>query len=646
MLSLARPHGYVFFTSVYLRKLCALAAPLLDFEDRRFQNCFNVSDPLHAFDFSNSADILLQKCTSLQPGDLSSCRHMLASLAYIGLDSLPFAADHLIRFFSFCGNLQEADVVFSKVARPTLYTWNSIISAHSDLGDGSTCIAMYVRLQKEGLKPDKCTFFAVLKACSVNLMILEGRLIHNLLVLCAITSVELLGITLMDMYAKGGYLEDAHRLFQHLPVKDLVSYNIMISAYAQSGHGYCALELYEELALQPMSPNSITYACILKVCCDLCEIKRGMKIHSDLIKLGLDADVFVGSGVLHMHAKFGSLQSAEKVFFKISRPNVVSWNVLLKAYTHSKVGYLVYQAFERMQHEGIQPDEVTFLYLAQYCSDPADIYLGKLIFNEIIKRGFDRNILIINTVIDMYIKMGELEEGCDVFNRLKERDVVSWNVMLMGYVEQGNVFSMLTFLGKMQSHGIKANGFTYACVVKACCDAGSMSVGKLIHERLVHENIEIDLVLGNVLIEMYAKCGCPEIAHVILDDLPAPTVSSWNALISGYALCGNTYMVNYCLRDMKSHALKPNSSTLTSVITACSHAGQVKLGAHYFYLLQEDYDIETNIDHYNTLVDLLCRTGFLKEAEALFQTMPSSLDASGRTSLLSGQTKYGDIMVE
>ncbi|MCO5549375.1 hypothetical protein L7F22_002846 [Adiantum nelumboides] len=586
-------------------------------KEGHLQNVVAPSNLQHASSFCSSADLLLQECTRSQIADLSSCRFLYASLASIGLNSLPFAADHLLRAFSLLGSLREADMVFSKVAKPTLYTWNSIISAHLEHGDADSCLTLYWHLQEEGLKPDKCTFFAALKACSADLMILEGRLIHQHILRSALESVEVLAITLIDMYTKGGCLEDADSVFKDLPFKNVVSWNVMISGYAQAGEGRRALQFYTDLLRKRIVPNSFTYACILKVCTDLQARREGMEAHMDIVKLGIECDVFVGSAIVHMHAEFGSLNSAWMLFLKISNPNVVSWNALFDHYTQSDDGLLVCQLFERMQQEGVKPDEVTCLCVVKYCSNAGNIQLGKIIHDEIIKRGFERNLFISNTIIDMYNKVGNIEDGLSVFDGLVERDVVSWNAMLLGYAEHGNAFSVLALFDEMQSKGMKANEFTYACIVKACCGTGSRDLGRIVHEQILHDKVEVDLVLGNVLIDMYARCGSPEVAHVVLDDLAAPNVLSWNALISGYALLGNACMVDWCLQDMHLQGLKPNGGTLTSILTACSHGGQVKVGSRYYHLLQNKYGITTNIEHCNSLVDLFCRTGHLKEAEAV-----------------------------
>ncbi|KAI5068452.1 hypothetical protein GOP47_0016797 [Adiantum capillus-veneris] len=225
MLFLPRLHSRSFFTA--LRSVDDLPSPpsVCHLQDVIAQSKL----PHRTSSFCYSADLLLHECTRSPPADLSSCRSIHASLANIGLDTLSFAADHLLRAFSLLGSLPKADLVFSKVIRPTLFTWNAIISAHSEHGDADSSLMLYRHFHEEGFNPDKFTFFAVLKACSVDLLIAEGRLIHKQILLGDLAWVEVLAITLMDMYAKGGCLEDADRVFQNLPFKNVVSWNVMIS---------------------------------------------------------------------------------------------------------------------------------------------------------------------------------------------------------------------------------------------------------------------------------------------------------------------------------------------------------------------------------------------------------------------------------
>lgn len=596
---------------------------------------------MHAAKFSDSADFLLRECTQLRE-DLSTCRQVHASLVNMGLDAHALVADHLVRAFALSGSLSEANMVFYKVMKRSLYTWNAIISAHTEFGDWEIALLMYHQLQQEGLIPDKCTFFAVLKACSAKLMIEQGRLVHEHIIQCALASVEVLAITLIDMYAKGGYLEDARRIFDDSSNQNVVSWNVMISRYAQAGECHHALKLFEKLPSKHVVPNRVTFACILKVCCELDARGHGMAIHREVVKLGLESDVYVGSTIVDMHTNFGSLESAYMLFLKLPNPNLVSWNVILKGYAQSKDRLVVLQLFERMQQQGVKPDNVTFLCIIKSCSGTGDIQLGNIVHGQIIEFGFESDLSVGNSVIDMYTKVGILEDGRHVFNNLSNRDVVSWNAMLAGYVEHATAFSALAFFEEMQRKGMKANEFTYACIVKVCCNTGSINLGKIIHEQILQARIELDLVLGNTLIDMYARCGSPEIAHIVLDDLPAPDVLSWNALISGYALCGNTCMMDWCLKDMQSQGLKPNGGTLTSILVACGHGGQIRVGTRYFYSMQKDYGITPNNEHFNSMADLLCRTGCLKEAEFLLQTMPLCIDNSGWTSLLAACRMYGN----
>eukprot|EP00250_Pteridium_aquilinum_P021518 c25151_g4_i1 orf=152-709(+) len=174
---------------------------------------------------------LLQKCS--QAKDLDGGRHAHSLLLAHGLDSVGILCDHLLRLFASCGSLLEVNLVFTRMATPSLHTWHAIISAYSSLGDHHNAIVLYHTMQSEGFEPDKFIYSCVLKACGSSRAIVQGRLVHIETIRTGIDKEDVMLTTIADMYAKCGSLKDAYNVFDGLPNKSVVLWGAMIAGYAQ-----------------------------------------------------------------------------------------------------------------------------------------------------------------------------------------------------------------------------------------------------------------------------------------------------------------------------------------------------------------------------------------------------------------------------
>lgn len=235
---------------------------------------------------------LLQCCIKRKV--LTAARQVRSLMVNTGLDSITFLRDHLIRLFALCGSLHEANEIFGKVAKPSIYTWNAIISAHEKLGEGKEIFKLFCKMQDDGLRPDKVTFLCILKASGSIGSLQQGRLIHNEVIEKALDADVVVGSTLVDMYSKCGSLEEARGVFDTLSNRNTVSWGAMITGYAQHGQGLSALELFQKMKLEGITPSNFTFSCILKACGTIGAVGEGHLIHDEITRRGLDLDVVCG----------------------------------------------------------------------------------------------------------------------------------------------------------------------------------------------------------------------------------------------------------------------------------------------------------------------------------------------------------------
>ena len=213
--------------------------------------------------------------------------------------------------------------------------------------------------------------------------------------------------------------------------------------------------------------------------------------------------------------------------------------------------------------------------------------------------------------------------------------------MLTAYTESGQDITVLELFGTMQCGCMQPNEVTFLVMLKVCGNLGALAQLRLSHDQIVESGLELELVLGNSLIDMYAKCGSIEDSHRVFDSLRDQDEVSWGAIISGHTQHGNYGIAWQCLEAMQQQGLKPNTKIYTSVLSACSHAGEVEEGRRYFKSMK-DLCITPTVEHYNCMIDLLGRAGFLKESKQMLDTMPVSPDVTGWMSLLTSSRAYAN----
>jgi pentatricopeptide repeat protein len=220
-------------------------------------------------------------------------------------------------------------------------------------------------------------------------------------------------------YSQNGHVDEAVKLFHTMPERDVVSWTAMIAGYAQNGHFEEALEFFGQLLRTCLKPSSDTFACILPACANLTALEHGRKLHENIIRIGFQYDVFVGNALIDMYAKCGIVESACKVFDKISNRSVVSWTAMIGGYALNGLGIEALQVFKQMQLSGTNPDAVTFVGVLSACCHAGLVDDGCQYFDYM-----TRNYNITPTMehyccmVDLLGRAGNLEEAWDFINRM------------------------------------------------------------------------------------------------------------------------------------------------------------------------------------------------------------------------------------
>ena len=219
-----------------------------------------------------------------------------------------------------------------------------------------------------------------------------------------------IGNTMVDMYSKCHSLMEAHHVFVRLSHRTVVSWTALISGYVENGHGEEAIDWYEQMQDDGISAVTGTFACILKACTSTIALEKAKAIHADIVKTQLEGDIVVGNSLIDMYAKCSLHGEAQCVFDKLVVQDEVSWNSLIAGYGEHGYWEEALDKFRQMQYKGISPDDVTFICTLKVCSCIGAIDKGQDIHGMIATRGFERNIVIGNALVDMYANSGLIHE--------------------------------------------------------------------------------------------------------------------------------------------------------------------------------------------------------------------------------------------
>nr|XP_011469351.1 PREDICTED: LOW QUALITY PROTEIN: pentatricopeptide repeat-containing protein At1g59720, mitochondrial [Fragaria vesca subsp. vesca] len=389
---------------------------------------------------------------------------------------------------------------------------------------------------------------------------------------------------------------------------------------------------------------------LLNECTDMSQLKQ---IHAHTLRTTSTTHphtLFLHSRILHFSSS-ADLRYAFRVFHQIQNPNSFAWNTLIRGCARSSE--LENQAlllYCKMLSQGDpMPDEFTFPFVLRACAYLFALSKGEQLHAHVVKFGFDSDVYIGNGLIHLYASCGCLDHARKVFEKMTERSIVSWNVMIDSLVGAGEFETSLKVFGQMQKL-FEPDGYTMQSIINACAGLGAMYLGMWAHAYVLRKcdnAVASNLLVNSSLVDMYCKCGSLDMALQVFERMPKRDVITWNYMILGSAMHGKAVAALKCFdRMINTESCKPNSITFVGVLSACNHRGMVSKGRKFFDMMVKEYKIEPRLEHYGCLIDLLARAGFIDEALNLVSSMPMKPDAVIWRCLLDACSKQPHASIE
>ncbi|XP_010244384.1 PREDICTED: pentatricopeptide repeat-containing protein At2g27610 [Nelumbo nucifera] len=432
-------------------------------------------------------------------------------------------------------------------------------------------------------------------------------------------------------------LHQARKSFDGIPKRDVSECNKLLFEYSRNNLNQEAINLFLEMHGSDVHIDGSTLSSILKVCGCLFDQILGKQIHSHCVKSGLEADVSVGTSLVDMYMKTNGVEDGKKVFDKMPERNVVSWTSLLAGYTQNGLADFAMERFCQMQTEGIKPNPFTFASVLAASAAKCMVEEGIQVHNQVIKLGFESTTFVGNSLINMYSKSGLIRDASAVFEDMKNRDAVSWNGMIAGFVLNGFELEALQLFYRMRLAGVKLTQLIFVTVIKLCANIKELAFAKQLHCRVLKNGFGYDLNITTALMVAYSKCGEMIGALDLFSTMyGVHNVVSWTAIICGFLQNGDTKQAADLFCKMSREGVRPNHFTYSTILAAFPAVSPFQIHAQ---VIKANYE---NLPSVGTaLLDAYTKLGNIQEATAIFE-MINDKDIVAWSAMLAGYAQTGD----
>ncbi|KAI5659707.1 hypothetical protein M9H77_28500 [Catharanthus roseus] len=578
---------------------------------------------------------VLRACSAI--GNLGFGQKVHGSIIKYGFESDSVIETALLNMYGEMGCLDNARKVFDFMPMRDVVSWSSILSSYVQNGLVTEALDIFGKMVAEGLAIDAVTMLIAAEACGELGLWRLGKSLHGFVVRRDIyTGGGRLDTSLIAMYGKCGDLISSERLFAKATDKNTSLWTAMISSYHQNGCHEEALKTFLKMKTLDVEPNAVTMICVLSSCARLGWLEEGKSIHGFVIRTAIDLESdLLGPALVDLYASCGRVRDCDKVFDITQEMRTISWNMLISGYAQEGMAGESLNLFKQMLVRGVVVDCFTLSSVLSICGDVGFSKLGHQIHSYVLKTTLS-NEFVQNSLISMYSKCGLVDSALIIFDDVHEKGVVTWNNMICGFSQNGNLKEAIAFFREMYSNSLEMNEVTFLTIVQACSSLGCIEKGKLVHQKLISYGLREDMYISTALIDMYAKCGDPEIAQRVFDTMSDRNVVSWSTLIGAYGMHGHVDAAIGVFHKMIESGIRPNAVTFMNLLSACSHAGYLEEGKSFFNRMTRSFGIQPNSDHYGCLVDLLSRAGDLNGAQEVIASMPPPVHASIWSSLVNG----------
>ncbi|KAL6988143.1 Pentatricopeptide repeat-containing protein, chloroplastic [Sarracenia purpurea var. burkii] len=556
------------------------------------------------------------------------------------------------------GRPQLARQLFDSIPQPKTVLWNTIIIGYVCNGMPNEALLFYSRMKsKSDTKCDFYTYSAILKACAETGQLNIGKAVHCHVLRSHSNPSRIVCNSLLNMYSSclssvDDEMDsvDSHlgkhdlvcRVFNTMRKRDVIAWNTLISWYAKTMRFVEAVRSFWVMMKTGIKPTVVTFVNLFPAVSRIGNIKRANVLYGLLLKLGSEFlnDPFALSSAILMYAELGCLDFAMKVFNDSLERSTEVWNTMIGGYVqNNRPTEALYLFLKALESEHTVLDDVTFLSALTATSQLQRLDIAQQLHAYLIKNSMS-SIIILNALVVLYSRCNLVEMSFEVFSRMCERDVVSWNTMISAFVQNGLDDEGLMLVYEMQKQGFTIDSVTVTAILSAASNLRNPEMGKQTHAYVLRHDIQFE-GMESYLIDTYAKSGLIEAAQGLFEKYCTygRDQATWNAIIAGNTQNGLIEHALTIFRQMLEQNVTPNEVTLASILPACHPGGSMALGKqlHGFAIRN---CLDQNVFVGSALVDMYSKSGAINYAENVFSTSHEK-NSITYTSMILGYGQHG-----
>ncbi|XP_008787519.3 pentatricopeptide repeat-containing protein At2g02750 [Phoenix dactylifera] len=373
-----------------------------------------------------------------------------------------------------------------------------------------------------------------------------------------------------------------------------------ISKLVSNGRYREALSFYARIHAASIQPDSFTFPFLLKSCGNLQSIPQARQLHAHIIRCGFETHIYTATALTGAYMKLRLLQDALKMFDRIPNPTLPSFNAIISGFSQCGHFEESLRAFKRLRMEGFRPNSVTIASVLPACGTSEQ---GKQLHGLSIKMGHESDGYVATALLTMYSNCADLGPARRVFALIDEKNIVSYNAMISGFLRNG-AFSMALDLFREVTtlHGQQTNSSTLLSILSACSKLLALLLGKQIHCYYLKYEVGDDVKIETALLDMYCKCGSVELADRVFSKIKDRNLVTWNTMISGLLSNGCPEIAMKLFHRLRSEGFKPDMTSWNVLIYGFSQQGNVAEAFRFFSQMQLEGAAHPSLDSITSLL--------------------------------------------
>ncbi|KAF7830401.1 pentatricopeptide repeat-containing protein [Senna tora] len=543
---------------------------------------------------------------------LGKCTHACILKSQQSQD--PFLTNNLITMYTKNGSLQSARRLFDIAPRRDLITWNAILSAHTEPENIQEGFYLFRLLRKSLVLTSPHTLAPVFKMCLLSGYLWASQALHAYAVKIGLEWDVFVSGALVNIYSKFRRIREARILFDGIPLRDVVLWNVMMKAYVEMGLQEQALLLFSAFHRSGLRFHDIS----------ICNLLMGVR------KMGFERQL-------------NQLQAYMiKLFpFDDASDDVILWNKALSDYLREGEVWMAIDCFMDMIRSKVAYDSMTVVLILSVVASINHLGLGKQIHSTIVKSRLDQVVSVANSLLNMYTKADSVCNAKRVFHHMKEVDLISWNTMISGCALSGLEEESIGLFIHLLRSGLMPDEFTIASVLKACSSLKEgFCLGKQIHVQSIKTGTVIDSFVSTSLIDVYSKSGMMEEAEFLFQNQDGFDLATWNAMMFGYITSNENHKALRLFSLLHQRGEKADHITMANAAKASGCLVGLQQGKQtHAVVIKRGFNLDLHV--ISGILGMYLKCGELGYAQRVFNEIPMPDDVAW-TTMISGCVENGD----